>query len=249
MKKIFGCGALVVVAAVAASMVSVMMKIGEDGNGDGIDTNAPVDTPERSQDQTEGKDGPSEKDREEVDRIAADRSLWPQKVTLNKAVEMPIVSGGKEVGSMTVKAGQLVDVLAIADGMVQVGQGEGRATVPASQTDLVAQSELTVKANEAKEAAKQSEADSAVARSFMQSSLDAGWVTHIEQNDDPNLAYHFYVRLPAEKYTTKENVKKIAEFIARSYVMQSKNKGGSARSATVHVFQGNKVLVRGSYRD
>lgn len=90
--------------------------------------------------------------------------------------------------------------------------------------------------------AKQAEID----KEFMQTSLNAGWVVHIEKAN-PGLN-QFHVRLPAEKYTTKENVEKIAEFIARSFVMQSQNKGGDATSATVHVWEGDKVLVRGSYR-
>jgi hypothetical protein len=90
--------------------------------------------------------------------------------------------------------------------------------------------------------AKQAEID----EEFMQSSLKAGWVVHIEKAN-PGLN-QFHVRLPAEKYTTKENVEKIAEFIARSFVMQSQNKGGTATSATIHVWEGDKVLVRGAYR-
>jgi len=97
---------------------------------------------------------------------------------------------------------------------------------------------------EMKEAAKASKQDD-IDRAFRNQCLKDGWVTYIEQNYGNN----FYVRLPSNKYTTKENVKSIAEFMAKAYVNQNKLKGGKHTSATVHVFIGNDVYARGSYRD
>lgn len=84
----------------------------------------------------------------------------------------------------------------------------------------------------------------AIDEKFLSTSMEAEWVTYIEQ-----AGTDFHVRLPAAKYTTRENVKSIAEFIAKAYVMQSKNGNGTAKNATVHVWKGDSVYLRGSYRD
>ncbi|GEM_PF-5441946 len=81
--------------------------------------------------------------------------------------------------------------------------------------------------------------------SFRDYCLRSRWVTHIEQDHGNN----FYVRLPLEKYTSKENVKAIAEYIARAYVIRNRQYGGKHTSATVHVFSGNRVYAMGSYRN
>lgn len=79
---------------------------------------------------------------------------------------------------------------------------------------------------------------------FMNYCLRQKYVTHIEHNFTNN----FYVRLPAYKYTNQENVKSIAEWLASAYVWQNKKKGGNNTYAIVHVFKGDKVYARGSYK-
>lgn len=81
-------------------------------------------------------------------------------------------------------------------------------------------------------------------KEFIQYCIDNRFVTSIEQNYVDN----FYVTLPSVKYTTEANVKSIAEWISRAYVLQNETKGGRNRSATVHVFKGSEVYARGSFR-
>ncbi|MFK5922345.1 MAG: hypothetical protein QM496_09215 [Verrucomicrobiota bacterium] len=268
MKKIFGCIGIMVIGSiilVALGAIFTGMKVndgvdGEQGASSSVAATVKPVTPGGKPNGTPQVDG-AENQRakgasKEILRIAGNRNLWPKQVTLKESVEMPIISEGKQIGSMKIAVGQRLDLINVTSEKVEVGRDEGRVLVDVNVTDLVAQSHAAQdkkkadaiakkKNHEAMSAAKQKGID----KSFMQSSLDANWVTYIEQNDDPDLAYHFYVRLPSVKYTTKENVKNIAEHIARSYVMQSKNKGGTATKATIHVFQGDKVLVRGTYRE
>ena len=69
--------------------------------------------------------------------LAADPTAWPRTVRLKKAVEIPAVVGGKEVGKVTVKAGTEVTLARIKDGKVAVEYQGGGAWLTPDETDVM----------------------------------------------------------------------------------------------------------------
>ena len=69
--------------------------------------------------------------------LAADPTAWPRAVRLKKAVEIPAVVGGKEVGKVMVKAGTEVNLARIKDGKVGVEYQGGGAWLEPDETDLM----------------------------------------------------------------------------------------------------------------
>lgn len=70
--------------------------------------------------------------------IAADRSLWPKKVTLQKATKFPAVLNGKIVGEVIAPAGTEATLKQVKDDKVGLELNGGGAWLPADQTDLIA---------------------------------------------------------------------------------------------------------------
>ena len=69
--------------------------------------------------------------------LAADPTAWPRTVRLKKAVEIPAVVGGKEVGKVMVKAGTEVNLARIKDGKVGVEYQGGGAWLQPDDTDVM----------------------------------------------------------------------------------------------------------------
>ena len=69
--------------------------------------------------------------------LAADPTAWPRTVRLKKAVEIPAVVGGKEVGKVTVKAGTEVSLARIKDGKVGIEYQGGGAWLTPEETDVM----------------------------------------------------------------------------------------------------------------
>ena len=69
--------------------------------------------------------------------LAADPTAWPRTVRLKKAVEVPAVVGGKEVGKVTVAAGTEVNMARIKDGKVGIEYQGGGAWLTPEETDLM----------------------------------------------------------------------------------------------------------------
>ena len=71
------------------------------------------------------------------EKLAADPTSWPRTVRLKKAVEIPAVVGGKEVGKVMVKAGTEVNLARIKDGNVGIEYQGGGAWVKPEETDVM----------------------------------------------------------------------------------------------------------------
>lgn len=69
--------------------------------------------------------------------LAADPTSWPRAVRLKKAVEMPAVVDGKQVGKVTVNAGTEVNLARIKDGKVGIEYQGGGAWLTPDETDLM----------------------------------------------------------------------------------------------------------------
>ena len=69
--------------------------------------------------------------------LAADPTSWPRTVRLKKAVQIPAVVGGKEVGKVTVNAGTEVKLARIQDGKVGIEYQGGGAWLTPEETDLM----------------------------------------------------------------------------------------------------------------
>ena len=71
--------------------------------------------------------------------LAADPTAWPRTVRLKKAVQIPAVVGGKEVGKVTVKAGTEVNFVRVRtqDGKVGIEYQGGGTWVMPEETDLM----------------------------------------------------------------------------------------------------------------
>lgn len=69
--------------------------------------------------------------------LAADPTAWPRKVRLKKAIEVPAVVAGKEVGKVTVAAGTEVNLARMKDGSLGIEyQGGGKWLKP-EDTDVM----------------------------------------------------------------------------------------------------------------
>ena len=71
------------------------------------------------------------------EKLAADPTAWPRTVRLKKAVQIPAVVGGKEVGKVMVNAGTEVNVARIQNGNVGIEYQGGGAWVKPDETDLM----------------------------------------------------------------------------------------------------------------
>ncbi len=69
--------------------------------------------------------------------LAADPTSWPRTVRLKKAVQIPAVVGGKEVGKVTVNAGTEVNLAQIRDGKVGIEYHGGGAWLTPEETDVM----------------------------------------------------------------------------------------------------------------
>ena len=69
--------------------------------------------------------------------LAADPTAWPRTVRLKKAVEVPAVVDGKEVGKVMLKAGTEVNLARIKDGNVGIEYLRGGAWVKPEDTDVM----------------------------------------------------------------------------------------------------------------
>ena len=69
--------------------------------------------------------------------LAADPTAWPRTVRLKKAVQIPAVVGGKEVGKLTVNAGTEVNLAQIRDGKVGIEYHGGGTWLTPEETDLM----------------------------------------------------------------------------------------------------------------
>ena len=69
--------------------------------------------------------------------LAADPTAWPRTVRLKKAVEVPAVVGGKEIGKVTVAAGTEVNMARIKDGKVGIEYQGGGAWLTPEETDVM----------------------------------------------------------------------------------------------------------------
>ena len=69
--------------------------------------------------------------------LAADPTAWPRTVRLKKAVEVPAVVDGKEVGKVMLKAGTEVILARIKDGNVGIEYQRGGAWVKPEDTDVM----------------------------------------------------------------------------------------------------------------
>ena len=71
------------------------------------------------------------------EKLAADPTAWPRTVRLKKAVQIPAVVGGKEVGKVMVNAGTEVNVKRIQNGSVGIEYQGGGAWVKPDETDVM----------------------------------------------------------------------------------------------------------------
>ena len=71
------------------------------------------------------------------EKLAADPTAWPRTVRLKKAVQIPAVVGGKEVGKVMVNAGTEVNVARIQNGNVGIEYQGGGAWVKPEETDVM----------------------------------------------------------------------------------------------------------------
>ena len=71
------------------------------------------------------------------EKLAADPTAWPRTVRLKKAVQIPAVVGGKEVGKVMVNAGTEVNVKRIQNGNVGIEYQGGGAWVKPDETDVM----------------------------------------------------------------------------------------------------------------
>ncbi len=69
--------------------------------------------------------------------IAADRTKWPKKVALTKAVTFPAVLNGKIVGSLVAPAGTEANLVQITGGKLGLEFNGGGASVPVGETDFL----------------------------------------------------------------------------------------------------------------
>ena len=79
--------------------------------------------------------------------LAADPTAWPRTVRLKKAVDVPAVVGGKEVGKVTVKAGTEVNLARIKDGKVGIEYQGGGAWLMPDETDVMERAKPPAPAN------------------------------------------------------------------------------------------------------
>ena len=114
------------------------------------------------------------------------------------------------------------------------------SSAPAETIDTTAQrQEAEAKAKEKAEAKRQSEeAEKAAQEKFKKWALEHTAVTDIEINGKTSM----FVTLSPEKYTNRDNVRLIAEQLARSYA----NQVGS-NYTVCRIYLGNEVYAEGEY--
>jgi hypothetical protein len=78
-----------------------------------------------------------------LEKIAADPSLWPKKVTLQKPAKFPAVLNGKIVGELVAPAGSEATLKLIRNDQVGLEFNGGGAWLPAAETDLIARVQAT----------------------------------------------------------------------------------------------------------
>lgn len=74
----------------------------------------------------------------DLQKITANRALWPKTLTLTKPATFPAVFNGKIVGSLVAPAGSEVILHSIKDDKVGLEFNGGGAWLPVDQTDLLA---------------------------------------------------------------------------------------------------------------
>jgi len=74
----------------------------------------------------------------DLQKLAGDRSAWPSKVALTKAIDFPAVVNGKVVGSLTAPAGTEVGLVTISGGKIGVEYQGGGAWLFVEETDVIA---------------------------------------------------------------------------------------------------------------
>ncbi len=79
----------------------------------------------------------------DLQKIAADPTLWPKKVTLHKPTKFPAVLNGKIVGELVAPAGAEATLKLIKDDKVGLEFNGGGAWLPATETDLIARVRAT----------------------------------------------------------------------------------------------------------
>ncbi len=79
----------------------------------------------------------------DLQKIAADPSLWPKKVTLTKPAKFPAVLNGRIVGELIAPAGSEATLKLIKNDQVGLEFNGGGAWLPAAETDLSARVQAT----------------------------------------------------------------------------------------------------------
>lgn len=75
------------------------------------------------------------------------RNRWPSYVAIKKELELPIVSNGRKVGSMTARPGTMFELVDIRAPHIVVKAGEDTQTLPGSDTDVLARFQQVVATN------------------------------------------------------------------------------------------------------
>ncbi len=74
-----------------------------------------------------------------LDLLAANKTAWPKKIALRKAMEFPAVVAGKTVGKVTAPAGSVTHMVAIQGNKLGLEYRGGGAWAEVSETDLAEQ--------------------------------------------------------------------------------------------------------------
>lgn len=80
-----------------------------------------------------------------TETIVSDRGLWPQEVTVQIALDVPVVVNGKSSGAMHLPAGRTFPLRTVTADNVTIEAGGSTLQVPIADTDLVARAILLVK--------------------------------------------------------------------------------------------------------
>ncbi|MCG3148587.1 MAG: hypothetical protein PCFJNLEI_02032 [Verrucomicrobiae bacterium] len=73
--------------------------------------------------------------------LKGNRALWPREVSLTRAVEFPVISGGKEIGTLELPVGTLVKLVDITGAQVKVIHMATTNVIASESTDLLARVE------------------------------------------------------------------------------------------------------------
>jgi len=72
-----------------------------------------------------------------IDLARVERRYWPKMISLQRAMEFPVIIEGKEVGSVKVPEGRMFPLLEIRGKEVVIKNGEARQTIAAGDTDVL----------------------------------------------------------------------------------------------------------------